>query len=305
MPITSEYRPANVTASTQLRVQVDDWSAGSPGDIDANGAVWTIEREGVSGWWDAPSPRLSLSTRPGEHGAFDGPAFLESRVVSLKGACHATDRASSRRARDIVASVCGDPSLGLLTLTVTNSGNPTRQAAVRRSAETKTQYRGGGITFDWSIILTAPDPRRYAAALSTQFTGLPTAGAGGLVFPLVFPLVFGTGTSGGELSLVNGGTIAMWPVWTIRGPVTGPAITSLTSGQALVFDPTFVVPAGQDLIIDTDAKTVLLQGVNVRNRLFTASWFRLTPGTTAVRFSAVSGADPAAKLTAVWREAWT
>lgn len=304
MPFTTEYRPANVTASTQLRITLDDWSAGAPGDVDAQGTVWAIGREGIDGWWGAPTPRLSMSARPGEHGAFDGPGFLEPRVITLTGTCDAVDRASARRARDIIASVCGDPSLGLLTLTVTNSGNPTRQAAVRRSAETKTQFRGGGLTFDWSMILTAPDPRRYAASLSTQFTGLPSAGAGGLVFPLVFPLLFGSGTSGGEMTLVNGGTIAMWPVWTIRGPVTGPSITNVTTGTALVFDPTFVVPAGQDLVIDTDAKTVLLQGVNARNRLFTASWFRLTPGSTAVRFAAVSGADPAAKLTAVWREAW-
>lgn len=305
MPITAEYRPLNVTASATLRVQLDGWSAGAPGDIDAQGTVWYLDRDGIRGWFESPIPRLSMSSRPGEHGAFDGPAFLDPRVITLSGSGAGVDRASARRSRDILASVCGDPSLGLQTLVVTASGNPTRQANVRRSAETKSVFVGGGLTFDWSMILTAPDPRRYAAAQSTQFVGLPQPPSGGLVFPLLFPLDWGSALAGGEMTLTNNGTIATWPLWTVRGPLTGPTITSVTTGQQLTFDPTFSVPAGQDLIVDTDAKTVTLQGINRRDKLFTAQWFRLNPGTTTVRYTSAAGTDPASRLTATWREAWT
>jgi hypothetical protein len=305
MPITAEYRPGYATVSTGLRVELDGWGAGSPGDVDNQGTAWYLGQPGIEGWHEAPAPRLSLTPRPGEHGASDGPAFLDPRVITISGHAFAVDRASARRARDIVASVCGDPSLGLQTLTVTASGNPTRQVAVRRSAETKTRFMGGGTGVEWSMVLTAPDPRRYAASLTTQQIGLPQAGGGGLVFPLVFPLTFGTGSSGGEMTLVNTGTLATWPTWTVLGPATGPIITNATTGEALTFDPTFVVPAGQNLIIDTDAKTVRLQGINRRDRLFGAGWFRLNPGSSVIRFTSVGSFDAATRLTGSYREAWT
>ena len=105
--------------------------------------------------------------------------------------------------------------------------------------------------------------------------------------------------------LANAGTIGTWPTWVITGPVTGPTITNLDTGQRLAFDPTFDVPAGQTMTIDSDAKTVFLTGVSRRDRLFVAEWFAIAPGSVNVRFSAISAFDVAASLTAQWREAWT
>jgi Siphovirus-type tail component, C-terminal domain len=200
--------------------------------------------------------------------------------------------------------VCGNPALGLSTLVVTQTGYQTRQAQVRRSSDVKTEPMSP-TSFRWSIILVAPDPRRYSNAATSLSAGLPQVGSGGLVFPLVFPLTFGSGTSGGQLLLTNNGTMATWPSWDILGPVTGPVITNLDTGQRLAFDPAFTVAAGQHLLINPDAKTVFLGGVSRRASLFIAEWFDVPPGSVNVRFSSASGADPAALLTATWRDAWT
>jgi Siphovirus-type tail component, C-terminal domain len=303
------YRPA-AAVLTGYRVELDGWAAGMPGQeaetakgvIDAQGTAWYLTK--LEGWQGSPAPRTSLVQRSGEHGSFDGPAYLDTRAVTIEGVAVCTDRISTWRARDILASVCGDPSLGLSTLVVTQAGYTALQAAVRRTNDVKTEPMAPG-AFRWSIILVAPDPRRYAAVLSSVAVGLPQVGAGGLVFPLVFPLTFGSGTSGGQMLLTNTGTMATWPRWDILGPVTGPVITNLDTGQRLAFDPTFDVPAGQHLLIDADAKTVFLAGVSRRDRLFIAEWFDIAPGSVNVRFSSAAGADPAALLTAQWREAWT
>lgn len=304
MPISAEYRPA-ITETTPLRVELDGWAAGggdTNGVLDAHGVRWRIRR--FDGWHDGPAPRTSLTDRAGEHGSFDGPAFLQSRLLTLEGVAIAPTYAAALRARDIVASVCGDPSLGLSALVVTKPGRPTMRMLVRRSDWTKTGAESP-LILRWSMILVAPDPRRYADTLSSQSIGLPVSGTGGLVFPLVFPLTFGTGLSGGNMALTSGGTIATWPTWSVLGPVTGPVITNVDTGEKLEFDTTFTVPAGQTMVIDTDAKTVLLQGINRRDRLFVAQWFDLPPGTTNIRFGSASGSDPAALLTAQWRDAWT
>jgi hypothetical protein len=303
MAIGVGYRPGYVSQSNR-RVEVDGWSAGSPGDIDAQGTVWYLRK--VEGWQEGPSVRLGMTSRPAEHGAFDGPAFLEPRIVTLSGTAVGSSYAGTKQARDIMASVLGDPTLGLQTLTIRAPGYLPMQADVRRSDVVKTTERGkDGLTFDWSLIAVAPDPLRYSTVLTQVTTGLPIVGAGGLVFPLVFPLVFGAGTAGGDLTVTNTGTIATWPILTLTGPLTGPSITNVTTGQTLAFLPSFSIAAGQSVVIDTKNRLVTLAGVNRRNAITTAEWFRIATGSQVIRLSAVSAYDPAATLTVSFREAWT
>jgi len=307
MPISVAYRPAT-TITTGYMVALDGWAAGAPGQtvesansvVDAQGTEWYVTK--LEGWSEAPDPRTSLTNRPGEHGAYDGAAFLTPRTLTIEGVAIATSRTAAWRARDILSSVCGDPRLGLSTLVVTQAGYVNRRMLVRRGAVTKTAPMSA-VAFRWSMLLVAPDPRRYADTQSTLSVGLAQPGADGLVFSLVFPLVFGTGASGGGMTLTNTGTLATWPTWTVLGPTSGLTITNSVTGDRLAFDPAFSLAGGETVVIDTDAKTVLQSGVNRRDRLFTAQWFRLEPGDTSILFTA--GSNPATQLTASWRDAWT
>lgn len=302
MAISSTYRPS-IVETTPVRIELDGWAAGGDdtGDVvDAQGTQWVVNN--FDGWQGAPGVRTTLTERPSEHGSFDGPSLLQPRVITVEGIAYATDRSAAFLARDIVASVCGDTT-SLQTLVVHETGRPTKRASVRRSAETKT----GPITdsaFAWSMILVAPDPRRYADDGSSRSVGLTSPGSGGLVFPLVFPLVFGSTLAGAEVDLVNSGTIPVFPTFTLAGPVTGPIIRNLTTGQRLEFDPTFALAAGETLTIDADAKTVMQVSTSRRDRLFTAQWFKLDTGTTRIRLDSVGSYDPVTLLTATWRDGW-
>lgn len=304
MPIPTLYRPGIATTTT-ARVEVDGWAAGqlNPGVIDTQGTLWLLQN--LEGWHAGPSPRTSFTPRPATHGWLDPGAFLDGRTLVLDGKALAVDLPSARLARDILASVCGDPSLSA-TLVVTEPGQPTRQMVVRRAGETKTKPTGPS-TFVWSMVLAAPDPRRYANIASTQFVPLPGASVGGLVFPLVFPLTFGSGAgAGGQMTLTNNGTLTTPIVWEIRAPVTTPVITNMSTGARLEFRAGFSIDVGQPpVIIDTDARTVLQGGVNRRADLVVPQWFALEPGPTTVRFSGASSDPATARLTATWRDAWT
>lgn len=245
-----------------------------------------------------PPLRLTLTDRPERHGAFDAPSYRGPRVITLEGTAVVPDRAAREAAKDRLAAVLADGST--LTPLVVTEPHRTRRALVRLTAETKIVDRKSG--FEFSLTMTAPDPLRYSYGLNTSTCPLPSS-SGGVVFPLTFPLDFGSGSSGGRLLLENQGTAPTWPVWRIGGPCVQPVITNTATGEELAFELT--LQEGEFLVIDTDARSVLLQGTASRRSALRpgSDWFPLRPGSTPVLFRAPDDA-PAARLTAEWRDAW-
>lgn len=262
----------------------------------------------LAGWLELPGMRLSDQARPFRHGAYQGALLADERIITYD---FLIDPGQDRTGASYTAAV----NL-LRTITATEEAPDEDPLVIQLSgqkwlANVRVDRRALPIDIAYNaqasrgaIEWIATDPRLYSVALQSATIDLPFPGTGGLVFPLVFPLKFGTGTSGGNLALQNTGTITTWPTWTITGPVTGPIITNVGTGEVLQFDPTFTIASGQTLIINTDAKTVTLAGINRRSRLFVANWFGLKSGvTTQVRFTSTGAYDPAAQLTAQWRHA--
>lgn len=274
--------------------EVDGWAANT---VDDSGVEWWVTSE--QGWTSTPPLRVTLADRPERHGAFDAPSYRGPRVITLEGTAVAPDRAAKESAKDRLAAVLADGST-LLPLVVTEP-HGIRRALVRLTAETKIADRKAG-AFEFSLTMTAPDPLRYSHGLNTAACPLPSS-SGGLAFPLSFPLDFGAGSSGGRLLLQNQGTVPTWPVWRISGPCVEPVIANTATGEELAFG--LALQDGEFLVIDTDARSVLLQGTaSRRSSLLPGSdWFALRPGTTPVLFRA-RDYDPVARLSAEWRDAW-
>lgn len=291
-PVAAQRAPGSTMQ--QPVFAVDGWAGNT---VDESGVEWWVTKE--EGWSSPPAVRLTLTDRPERDGAFDAPSYRAVRVVTLEGTAIAPDRISRELAKDRLAAVLADGS-ALVPLLVTEP-HVTRQALVRLSAETKITDRKAG-AFDFSLQMTAPDPLRYSFELNGASCPLPTS-AGGLAFPLSFPLDFGKGSTGGRLSLRNAGTAPSWPVWRISGPCDGPVITNTVTGAEIAFGLT--LRSGETLDVDTDARTVLLQGTASRRSFLLpgSDWFALRPGLTQVAFRAAQH-DPQALLRAEWRDAW-
>jgi len=274
---------------------VDGWAGNTVDDL---GVEWWVTKE--EGWSTSPPLRLSLVDRPERDGAFDSPSYRSPRVITLEGSAVAPDRSAKEHAKDRLAAVLNDG--GVLRPLVVTEPHVTRRLLVRLSAETKISDRKNGV-FDFSLQLTAPDPLRYSAALNAASCPLPTS-SGGVTFPLSFPLDFGEGSSGGRLQLDNRGTAPSWPVWRIAGPCTDPVVINPETGEQLAFGLT--VQAGEVLVVDSDARTVLLQGTASRRSFLLpdSEWFPLRPGSNRIGFRAAQ-TESAARLTAEWRDAWT
>lgn len=83
----------------------------------------------------------------------------------------------------------------------------------------------------------AHDPAWYDP---TQYTTSVVQSAGELVFPIVFPIVFGG--LGTTVGINYQGTWLEYPTIVITGPVTGPSIENTTTGKLLALATT--IPAG-------------------------------------------------------------
>lgn len=256
------------------------------------------------GWLDLPTMRGSDADRPSRHGTMPGQKRLGGRTVEVDLTVAYPDPAAlpAIRAATVVAE---DPVEEPLVIW---AGTP--QARLiwarieRRSIPTDWAFSIGQehCTLQW----VATDPRQYSVTEHTQSVGLlNSSGTGGLTWPLVFPLDFGTATSGvSQIVAVNAGDAATWPTLEITGPVTGPIVTDAGSGAQLIFAPTFALTAGQTLTVWSDARAVTVNGVPRADALQARGWFPLAKGTNRISFSSVGAYDVAARLTVKWRDSW-
>lgn len=147
----------------------------------------------------------------------------------------------------------------------------------------------------------ALDPRIYSGAETVESTGLPSA-SGGLTWPVAWPQVWSAVVSSGRIQAFNAGVTATRPRLVIYGPITGPRVTLVGTGQTLAWDMTLA--AGQWLDVDTDRRTSLINGqVSRSGQMTSRQWFELPQGSSELAFdAAVYGAD--ASLLVAYRSAW-
>ncbi len=147
----------------------------------------------------------------------------------------------------------------------------------------------------------AEDPRLYAATATSVDVPFSAGASTGFGFNLGFNFGFGGSASSDGAVVTNEGNRPTPVVFTITGPCNTPTIRDDTYGHSLTFN--IILASGESLVVDTQYKTVKLNGtLNRRNTLVDPDWFFLEPGTTFLRYNAVSGAGSTMNIT--FRSAW-
>ncbi|KUN34836.1 hypothetical protein AQJ30_27600 [Streptomyces longwoodensis] len=267
------------------------------GAVDAEGVAWHLQTlEG----WDSSEVRAEYTDREADHGAWASPVYLGSRPITLGGKIVAPTQRLLERAMEQLRAAAG------LTDTVLSVWETEpKQTVVRRSGKVLLQYETSTVA-TYSVMVTAADPGRYAVDVGTGTTGLPTT-SGGLTPPLTPPLVSNAVTVSGEITAENTGTIPTRLLLTITGPADGPQVfTQMPDGTVVILSYTDVLYDGDQLVIDTAAKTCVLNGVVSRRRYLTvpSGWPAIpAQASVSLQFRA-RYYNPTAKLTAQWRSAW-
>lgn len=241
--------------------------------------------------------RSGSTIRPRDHGSFTGDQWVGSKEPQLE--LLAMTRAAEVEVEQVFAPG-GDPA----ALTFKFQGRPEQRIYVRpfRWARRHTQESDGVGRASIIVAFEQPDPRVYSEEEHSE--GIVAASqTGGMVFPLEFPLVFGSGGAG-TATLANTGNFGARPVVTISGGVlVGPRLEHAGLGVSVRL-PGLSVPDGSTLVIDFDARSVLLDGVSRYSEVSADTvWWDLVPGDNEVRFSVGSG-GVGVSATVIWRDAW-
>lgn len=124
-----------------------------------------------------------------------------------------------------------------------------------------------------------PDPRVYDDAIDPVTVSSLSSTA--RTYNRTYNLTYSVGVPGstGALTVMNAGSYETWPTFTIAGSTcSGPVLTNNTTGDVLAF-PNLSLGASDTLVMDSDLKTVLINGVASRNTMTAGSrWFPLPPG---------------------------
>ncbi|WP_052390768.1 phage tail family protein [Streptomyces sp. NRRL B-24484] len=121
-------------------------------------------------------------------------------------------------------------------------------------------------------------------------------------------LDLGTAGSTGTLTAYNAGNADAPAQLAIRGPISGPTLTDMTTGRTWSYD--IELAAGDELLVDSAAGTVTLGGAS---RLYTATstsapeqLLVIPPGVREFAFRAApdTPTDPAARAVLRWRHAY-
>jgi hypothetical protein len=284
---------------------------------DDAGCRWIVT--GTTGWRGTPKRRTRRTPRANRHGSFRAIAYLDDRIVTLTGVCHAPTPAARARAESQIAGLFGDPASLARVWRMDETGAPLVGYFELEDAIEPVPMQSS-TWFTWDLQIAAPDPRKFEASWSTVTSGIQTAGSGGVdattpgasaTGGLVAgaPGVLGTGT------MVNRGNAEIGPVLQLIGPLTNPEVRDINSGSSLSYSGD--IASGDSLWINCDDQpayetpvgtlpghSVSLGGYsNRRANLTTYGWWPVLPAGGRLVLL-LTGGVAAGNMTAYYRSAW-
>jgi hypothetical protein len=256
----------------------------------------------IVGLHDTPPVRMSNRDRARAHGQYAGTTYLSGRP--LVATCEVMAPHPNNAVWDAFSSalVPGGAEMEWQAQIPGVAGGRLIQLLAQVTGLRMPQGRdymfGKGVA---SVEWWATDPLIYDAEETSLATTMASLAGTGFTFPLTFPLSFGGPVSGGIITATNEGEYpAPWSA-TIAGPVTDPRIENVTTGQTIGFVGSLA--AGEELVIDSKERSVLLDGVASRYSWLTSGseWFALAPGDNQIRLAGAAGAG---SLTLSFRSTW-
>lgn len=150
----------------------------------------------------------------------------------------------------------------------------------------------------------AADSNWYSDTENSVSVTIPPSMRGSFLFPATPPYQYAQShTATGSLTV--GGVVPTWPKIQFTGPVFSPTVIFLGSGLSVGY--TGLVPAGQQLIIDTRPwnRTALLAGASAASGLSGTAMINLKLQVGATQFQ-YTGTDftSSSSVTIFWRNAW-
>jgi len=278
------------------------------GQVDDSGIAWLWQK--VEGW-DGPDVQgAGVIARSGDHGAWASPQYYAARTLTLTVTASAPTQALRDQARARLQQV-----VPISDMAVLRYDEPVpKQVWVRRSGKVTEAYPTlTDVTF--TIGLVAPDPRKYATVQRSLSIGLLPAGVGGgVIEPFTVPFTLASAPPPGAAVATNGGSFETPPVVLVTGPISGPSLTNLTTGNTVSWS-TVNLGEGDVMAVDFLNRQALINPTTVSPTAgipsqggtywpadITSAWWQITPGDNQVQYGGTAGTGSTA--TFYWLDSW-
>jgi len=261
---------------------------------------------GFEGLFNLPAVATADRQRLRRHGLHPGDDFMLGRTITLPievtGADEATWEANLDTLKQAfrVDSTSGEEALVFQVPGVAGGGKRRINCRPRAVAVVH--------DLDWYYNIPIPVVRMEATSPyilddteQTVTSPILSATSSGLTWPLTWPLNWGTVSASSFVATNTGTQAADWCA-RIPGPVTNPKLEHI--GQSKVLELELTIADGDYVLVDSDARTILLNGTASRySSLSTDSqWFSLTPGANELTYRADSGTS---NLSITFRSTWS
>lgn len=252
--------------------------------FDGVAIPYTAAEGRAAGWyadikWTGLTTRNFVTPRQDFHGTISNPTFADGKLIDVSGEIFSTAKSERGSSKNIVANLfkiedfpAEDNELKRLEFTDDDDTDWFIMAKVYTMPAY--DHERGDPIINFSCQLYAPDPLILSADLQTQ------SGIYGLWGGISLPVELPTDLAGtvNQITCINSGNFAAKATITITGEIVNPKIYNLTSGRFFKINTTMI--AGDILIIDTEAATVELNGVNaLADRADGSNWLFVNSGT--------------------------
>lgn len=252
------------------------------GDFNGSGIALT----GLSGWYQTPSSKVTVTSRGQGDGGHDIAAddiMYEARVVTVGYRIIAgADRGEALRQLSLLDKLVH----GLVTCRVIDDGQDTYCSGgyYVRSLEQKIQNPlWQNLSGDITIVFERPE--RLSTLAHSGESRASVVQAGGLSYGtgnagLAYPLSYGTVSDGATIMrLPNQGTSRAYPTYTLNGEwPNGCTLRLSCDGRAstLAFGET--IHTGTPVLLDTRSRTATMGDVDVTAKLSQRGWMTIPSG---------------------------
>lgn len=256
--------------------------------IDSNSVAWMVTD--LEGWWGLPDVEVPDDPRPfSQDGSYYTTGKFTARNINLKGYILPVDGVADKA---VASRNAFNRALILVRqrarLKVREEGT-VKVADVQIASRPLLRISRSTGLLEFDITFKATDPVKYSEFSMGYEVGLVKS-APGRSYDRSFDFSYGGLGENNTVVVMNHGSYASKPQFTIGGPVENPMIEHIESGKFLKISG--MVENGSPVTIDTRTRQVLGGAENRRNLLVpTSRWFDLEPGPNTIRFTGIGSTE--------------
>ena len=273
---------------------------------DPDGVLWSVKKP-LRGWSGRTGSTGKATQRSYQDGAWVDRAYSTGRTLVVPGDLRVRPDVGPGGEQHLKLVAALDQLMGHLpgnnlAPVVVDEDGLRRHVLARLDGEPSDPVWVNPWLVRYEFQLFARDYRRLSgdgtSPTYSQTVGLPFT-EGGRIRPYTLPSTIDAHVVSGSVTVANAGTAPPPVVVRFDGPVPRPVVRSAITGRSQWFD--LDVLPGQELVVDQDAHTVLLNGVG-RGNTMRGQWLEPVPNDVLV-FDAAAY-DPDARMTVSWFDSW-